>query len=29
MILFSKTHFEIELLDNNSPMGFWGSRLRG
>jgi hypothetical protein len=29
MIQLSKSYFEIELLDDNSPQGFWGSRLRG
>lgn len=29
MIRYSKCRFEIELLDDNCPMGFWGSRLRG
>lgn len=29
MISFSKLQFEIELLDNNAPTGFWGTRLRG
>lgn len=29
MLRFSKLQFEIELLDNNAPMGFWGTRLRG
>jgi hypothetical protein len=25
----SKIQFEIELLDDNAPTGFWGSGLRG
>jgi CRISPR-associated endoribonuclease Cas6 len=29
VITFSKVQFEIELLDNNAPTGFWGTRLRG
>lgn len=29
MITLSKCQFEIELLDDNCPRGFWGSRLRG
>ena len=29
MINISKTYFEIELLDDNAPADFWGSRLRG
>jgi hypothetical protein len=29
MIEVSKSCFEIELLDDHCPQGFWGSRLRG
>ncbi len=29
MFYFSKIQFEIELLDNYAPMGFWGIKLRG
>jgi hypothetical protein len=29
MFYLSKLQFEIELLDDNAPTGYWGSRLRG
>ncbi|MBK8809442.1 MAG: CRISPR system precrRNA processing endoribonuclease RAMP protein Cas6 [Acidobacteria bacterium] len=29
MFHFSKFQFEIELLDDNAPLGFWAPRLRG
>jgi len=29
MFDLSKLQFEIELLDDRSPTGFWGTRLRG
>lgn len=29
MFPFAKLRFEIELLDDNAPAGFWGSALRG
>ena len=29
MFNLARLRFEIELLDNNAPLGFWGTRLRG
>jgi hypothetical protein len=29
MVNLARLRFEIELLDDNAPLGFWGTRLRG